>query len=134
MTQIILIAATVAASIGGSPIVYEGVATYYPAGRFEGQPLYCGGGLTYSAGNMPFIALPLSWYQNDLVKCGDTVTLVFEDGKARQYVAQDSGMFYDGDYWVSTWPGQPIIADLPEYALADLPAGMAWRVVMILHR
>lgn len=137
MAEIIVTVATIAAAMGGSPAVYEGAATYYPAARFEGRPLYCdqflGGGLTYAQENMPLIAMPLSWYQSGLIECGDTVTLIFEDGRARQYMALDSGMFYDGNYWVSTWPELPILADLPEYALDDLPPGMAWRVVMILQ-
>ncbi len=137
MAEIIVIAATIAAAMGGSPAIYEGVATYYPASRFEGQPLYCdqflGGGLTYSQENMPFIAMPLSWYQSGLVECGNTVTLVFEDGQARQYIALDSGMFYDKGYYVNTWPRLPILADLPEYATGELLPGMAWRVVVILQ-
>lgn len=133
MAEVIIIAAAIVAALGGSPTIYEGVVTYYSIARFESQPLYCGGDLTYAQENMPFIAMPLSWYQSGLVECGDTVTLVFEDRQAGQYTALDSGMFYDGNYWVSTWPELPIIADLPEYALDNLPPGMAWRVVMVLH-
>jgi hypothetical protein len=136
MVQIIVAAAIVVRAIGGNPAVYSGVATYYPAEKFEGQPLYCdqflGGGLTYAQENMPFVALPLSWYRSGLVECGDTVTLVFEDGRVREYVAYDSGMFYDGNYHVIGMENEKIIADLPGYALEGLPHGMAWKVVMVL--
>jgi len=37
MAQIIVTVAVIVNALGGNPAVYEGVATYYPASRFEAK-------------------------------------------------------------------------------------------------
>lgn len=106
-------------------IVYAGVATIYAE---IGQPLYCdrGNGWVYAERTPPWVALPVTWYESGLARCGDTVTL-WGDGWSGRYLALDAGPL-EGHY-VEDWPDLPIVADVPEF-LAEFD-GLSARVRVV---
>ncbi len=120
----------VEAALAASLIV-SGVATYYPADRFEGNPLYCDQftdrPLTYSEDLPAWAAFDIGWYKSGRVRCGDLVLLMFEGGERLLVRAWDAGRFRG--YYVNTWPELPILADLPEHLRPD--GAMAWRVRVV---
>lgn len=98
-----------------------GAVTFYPADKFEGNPLYCaqylGDHLTYSRETAErygmWVALDVSLYESGVVKCGDQLTIWYGGSEFVDVVALDAGTF-EG-YYVADWPELPIIADVPEY-------------------
>lgn len=107
-------------------LLLVGVATYYPAERYAGQPLYCNyqdERLVYDESLEPWIAVDVELYRSGRVQCGDLFLLAFSDGRTMTARAWDAGTF-DG-YYVITWPELPIVVDLPEHLR---PPGGAARV------
>lgn len=110
---------------------WSGIATYYPAERFSGRPLYCDQftdqDLVYDESTPSWAAFDVSWYRQGLVACGDEVLVMFDDGGFLVAKAWDAGKFKGR--WVSTWPDSPIIVDLPEHLRPD--ENWSWRVRVV---
>lgn len=106
-------------------LILTGVATYYPADQFAGQPLYCNyrdARLIYDESLPPWIALDVSHYRSGRVHCGDLFLLTFADGTSLTARAWDAGRF--DNYYVITWPHLPIVVDLPEHLKPPAGAGL----------
>lgn len=95
----------------------QGVATYYSKAKFGSQPLRCDYQFTekliYDESTPAWFAVDINQYTSGNVQCGDEFLLIFGSGEWLIAQALDSGTF-EG-YWVSTWPDEPIVVDLPEH-------------------
>jgi len=92
------------------------VATVY-AGPYVGQERYCGG--TYDADDpAPWVALPVSWYEEGRAECGDLIYLSGVDAEGAPWSlmarALDAGPLER--YCVETGEGcARIVADVPAH-------------------
>lgn len=108
----------------------SGSITFYPTHRFEGNPLYCShyDGQPYSYDQEtaekvgPWVALDVGLYESGVVRCGQELVIIFEDGSTLAVVALDAGRF--SGYYVQSWPALPIVADVPEYWQSESRKGV----------
>lgn len=94
-----------------------GVITWYGGlaqPEFQNQPLYCSTitkPLYYNHETAPWIAMPVSWFEEKKISCGDLVNIHFPNGAHLHARAWDAGPLEK--YYVQDHPLLPIVADVP---------------------
>ena len=93
------------------------VATVYggPGSVYDGQPLYCAGadGPYYTETTAPWVAVDVRVLNNGRTRCGDMLSIRFDNGMELIAQAMDAGPFKG--YSVRDWPDRPIAVDIPRH-------------------
>lgn len=107
------------ATITATAILTAGITFY--GGDFVSQGLACGG--TYEPKQGEWVAMPIEWFRNGYISCGDVAYLEFANGKTWHGPILDSGCLLSYPIFDT---GLPFGADLPAYVrdrLGPVPTG-----------